>query len=143
MNRIVAMLTATSLLAAGGQTLAADAAVQLTSAGKPSPFYCDRAALSPEQRRKHFDVLGPALVAKRMDVRELPNGYEFRFPTTTFQELTEWIDGERACCPFFDFDVRVAAEHAGLWMRLTGRPGTKQFIQADGQEWIEPVPSAK
>jgi hypothetical protein len=110
-----------------------------------SPFYCDKSALDPVRRTRHFDVLGPELVAKRLRVRELSDGYEFEFPVDSlfFQHLTEWIDGERECCPFFDITLRVAPEHHGLTMRVTGRPGTKQFIQADGAEWLGPISAAK
>ena len=64
-----------------------------------SAFYCDRDALNPAERARHFDVLGPSLRDKRLAVRELPDGYEFRFATDakTYKEVTEWIDGERRC----------------------------------------------
>src|SRR5207245_251476 len=106
-----------------------------------SPFYCDQAALDPVRRTRHFDVLSPELRSKREDVRELPDGYEFDFPsdTETFQHLVEWVDGERECCPFFDISVRVAPEHGPLTMKVTGRPGTKEFIKADAAPWLKPV----
>lgn len=103
-----------------------------------SPFACDRLALSPELRKRHFDELGPALRQLRTGVRELPNGYEFAFAWTpkTFAMINEWVEQERACCPFFDIDVRLEREHGPIRMRLTGRPGTKAFIQEDGATWI-------
>jgi hypothetical protein len=108
---------------------------------KPSPFYCDQGALSPTVRKRHFDVLGPKLIAKRMSVRELPDGYEFQLPsdTTTYKEAAEYIDAERLCCPFFEITLRVTPEGGPLWMRFTGRPGTKEFIRGDGADWISPV----
>lgn len=145
MNQFVTMLTAASLLATGGHAFAESTSGEASSTVKQSPFYCDRSALNAEQRRRHFDVLGPALVVKRLGVRELPDGYEFQFPsdTVTFQQVTEWVDGERACCPFFDIGLRVEPEHGALSLRLTGRPGTKQFIQADGGNWLKPVPASQ
>lgn len=103
-----------------------------------SPFACNRLALTPEQRKRHFDELGPQLVTLKKSVRELPNGYEFEFPSDsgTLQLLTEWAIGERACCPFFDIDMRLEREGGSLWLALTGREGVKQFIQADGVAWI-------
>jgi hypothetical protein len=68
----------------------------ITAASQPpaerptqSPFYCDREALSPAERTRHFDVLEPALIAKRQAVRELPDGYEIQFASDkqTFQDL--------------------------------------------------------
>lgn len=104
-----------------------------------SPFACNRLALTPEQRKRHFDELGPQLVSLRKDVRELANGYEFEFPADfkTVQLVGEWVAGERACCPFFDIEMRLEREGGPLWLRLTGREGVKQFIHADGAAWIK------
>jgi len=65
--------------------------------------------------------------------RELPDGYEFQFPADnkTYQVLTEWAFQERLCCPFFDIDLRLDRENGPLWLRLTGRPGTKEFIKEE------------
>ena len=103
-----------------------------------SPFACNRLALTPEQRKRHFDELGPKLRSMRKSVRELPNGYEFEFPAdpNMFPLVWEWAIGERTCCPFFDIDIRLEREGGSLWLSLTGRDGVKQFIQADGASWI-------
>ena len=108
-------------------------------AGKESPFACDRLALTPAERTRHFGELSPALRSRRLAVRELPDGYEFKFPTDakTFAMLAEWIEQERRCCPFFDIDLRVESEGRGVWMRLSGRPGTKAFIRADAGPWLQ------
>lgn len=108
--------------------------------GKQSPFVCDRLALTPEVRKRHFEELGPTLRTLKTGVRELANGYEFKFPSDskTFALLAEWADQERLCCPFFDIDVRFEREGGPLWLRLTGRPGTKEFIRADAAPWLQP-----
>src|ERR1700733_16198208 len=112
--------------------LAATAAAATPLASRSS-FYCDHAALSPERRIRHFDVLGPALVAKRVSIRELPDGYRFQLPSDpeTYQQAAEWIDGERMCCPFFDIALRISRDGGPLWLSVTGRPGTKEFIRAE------------
>ena len=63
-----------------------------------SPFACNRLALTPERRKRHFDELGPKLRLLKKSVRELPNGYEFEFPadSNTVQLVAEWAVGERA-----------------------------------------------
>ena len=103
-----------------------------------SAFACNRLALTPEQRKRHFDDLGPKLLSLKKAIRELPNGYEFEFAadSSTVQLVAEWAVGERACCPFFDIDLRLEREGGSLWLVLTGREGVKQFIQADGAAWI-------
>jgi hypothetical protein len=113
--------------------------IALLAVAKDSPFVCDRLALTPEIRKRHFEVLGPALRAARLAVRELPDGYEFKFPSDakTLAMLEEWIGQERLCCPFFDIDLRLERENGPAWMRLSGRPGTKDFIRADAGPWIQ------
>jgi hypothetical protein len=98
-----------------------------------SPFACNAFALSPEVRKRHFEELGPALLKLKKSTRELPDGYEFEFPadSKTYQLLTEWAFQERLCCPFFDIDLRFDREGGPLRLRLTGRPGTKEFIKEE------------
>src|SRR5256885_6248011 len=98
-----------------------------------SPFACNAFALSPEIRKRHFEELGPALLKLKKSMRELPDGYELELPSdnTTYQLLTEWAFQERSCCPFFDIDLRFDRENGPLWLRLTGRPGTKDFIKME------------
>jgi hypothetical protein len=110
-------------------------------AAHESPFACDRLALDPAARKRHFDELGPALQAIRKAVRELPDGYEFQFPSDskTIAMVAEWVAAERLCCPFFDIQMRMEPENGPFWLRLTGRKGTKDFIRADGASWIRPV----
>ncbi len=98
-----------------------------------SPFACNAFALSPEARKRHFEEVGPALRKLMKSTRELPDGYEFEFPADnkTYQSLTEWVFEERLCCPFFDIAVRLDRENGPVWLRLTGRPGTKEFIKEE------------
>src|ERR1700691_2905629 len=103
-----------------------------------SPFACNRGALTAQARKRHFDELSPALRARKKSIHELRDGFEFEFPsdTPTFQLVSEWVEGERLCCPFFDIDVHVEREGGSLWLRLTGREGVKQFIRADFAAWF-------
>ena len=143
MNHTSMMLTAAMLFAllltVLGHSESARAQGNSADAKRPeSPFACNRLALTPEQRKRHFDELGPTLRSLKKGIRELPNGYEFEFPADpkTVQLVSEWAVGERACCPFFDIDMRLEREGGSLWLGLTGREGLKQFIQADGAAWI-------
>lgn len=105
---------------------------------QPSPFACDRLALTAELRRRHFQELGPMLRSMNTGIREVPNGYEFSFPSDpkTFALLAEWSAQESLCCPFFDIELRLERERGPVWLRLAGRKGTKEFIQADFAGWI-------
>jgi hypothetical protein len=116
--------------------LAAIAAGQLSS--QVSPFACNRSALSPADRKRHFDELGPTLQAMVRNVRETRDGFEFEFPAdlATFRLVAEWVAGEHLCCPFFDIDLRQERDKGPLRLRLAGRAGVKQFIKADLGAWI-------
>src|SRR5437660_10651395 len=108
--------------------------LSLSQAKHESPFACNAFALSPEVRKRHFEELGPALLKLKKSTRELPDGYEFELPADnkTYELLTEWAIQERLCCPFFDIDLRVDSERGQLWLRLPGRPPTKEH---NTEEW--------
>jgi hypothetical protein len=116
-----------------GRSIRANETATSQSAKRESPFACNAFALSPEIRKRHFEELGPALLKLKKSIRELPDGYELELPADnkTYQLLTEWAFQERLCCPFFDIDLRFDRENGPLWLRLTGRPGTKEFIKEE------------
>jgi hypothetical protein len=103
-----------------------------------TPFFCDRTALTPEQRKRQQE-LGKILGSSVLGIQELPDGFEFEFPSdpSNYQALTEFTPLERACCPFFDISIRLEREGGKLWWRLTGREGIKQFIHAEFSPWIK------
>jgi len=110
----------------------------LAAENHESPFACNLEAFTPEQRRRHFEELGPWLRDHKRGVRQLKNGYAFQFAAdaATFDRVTEWAIQERACCPFFDIELKLEREGGPLWLVLSGRPGTKSFIRAEAAEWI-------
>jgi len=104
-----------------------------------TPFACDPCAFTPQARQRHFNELDPALRARLKNVRELSDGFEFEFPSdaATGELAAEWVDGERLCCPFLAFELRIEQETSSLWLRVTGREGAKEFIQAEfAHYWI-------
>ena len=120
-------------LAASNASTGQDQALSLSQTEHVSPFACNAFALSPEVRKRHFEELGPALLKLKKSTRELPDGYELELPADnkTYQLLTEWAFQERLCCPFFEIALRFDRENGPLWLRLTGRPGTKEFIREE------------
>jgi hypothetical protein len=106
-----------------------------------SPFFCNRTALTAEQRQ-HQQELGKALRSALLGVQELADGYEFEFVPghANYQALTEFTPLERACCPFFDVSIRLEREGGKLWWRLTGREGVKPFIRAEFGPWFGASP---
>ena len=102
-----------------------------------SPFFCNRTALSAEQRQ-HQQELGKTLRSALLGVQELADGYEFEFvpDRANYQALAEFTPLEHACCPFFDVSIRLEREGGKLWWRLTGRDGAKPFIRAEFSPWF-------
>lgn len=102
-----------------------------------SPFFCNRTALSAEQRQ-HQQELGKTLRAALLGVQELADGYEFEFvpDPANYSALAEFTPLEHACCPFFDVSIRLEREGGKLWWRLTGREGVKPFIRAEFSPWF-------
>lgn len=97
-----------------------------------TPFACDMSALGAEQKKRVLDLL-KELISKRQEIKELPDGYAFRYAMDfgTFRNAAEFVTLERLCCPFFEFEL--AAEKAGgaMWLRLKGREGVKDFIKIE------------
>ena len=105
----------------------------LSSNEKPeTPFYCNRSAISPEQRKRKTE-LDHILLSLNAKIRELKDGFEFEFPAdpATFRAAAEWAAMEHACCPFFDISLQLQREGGPFRLRLTGREGVKQFILAE------------
>ena len=114
-------------------------ASQASAGDDDSALACDRTAFTAAERKRHFEVLGPALLALRKGVRELPDGYEFELPgdRQTFKLASEWVAGEHVCCPFFAIDLRLEPKGGPLRLRLTGGEGVKSFLEAEAGAWIK------
>ena len=106
-----------------------------------SPLFCDLNALTDAERQEHVDV-SREMFASLETVKEMPDGYAFRFPATAemLQTVVTFIARERQCCPFYDFTLKVEREGGPLWLHLTGRDGVKQFIQAEMAQHEELAP---
>jgi len=82
-----------------------------------SPFACNRLALTPEQRKRHFDELSPKLLSLKKSVRELPNGYEFEFSADP-KTVNSWRNGQSASVPAVHFSTSTCG-----WNVKAGRSG--------------------
>lgn len=91
---------------------------------------CRLGALTVEQRKRHAEIR-KALVSGVQEVKELTDGYAFRFEpeTSWISLLSEFMSLERLCCPFFDFVLEVGNQEKPVWLRMTGGAGVKQFLK--------------
>ncbi|HEX6291686.1 MAG TPA: hypothetical protein VFZ66_21050 [Herpetosiphonaceae bacterium] len=92
------------------------------------PIACDLSALSAEQRQRHT-ALSEQLAQAVQEVRELPDGYAFRYTTNdaTWMIAAEYVSLERRCCPFFVFTLMLDADRT-VWLHLTGHSEVKAFL---------------
>jgi peroxiredoxin len=99
-----------------------------------SPFACNTSVYTPSQKTRK-DELDNQFRKLAISYRELPNGYAFEFPSDeiSYETIAEWFAMERLCCPFFSMDLELERENGSVWLNLTGREGTKRFIEADFQ----------
>jgi hypothetical protein len=115
------LLIATSLIA-----------MMATISAHDSPFACNLKALSSAERAEHRDVTARVLASVRI-THELPDGYTFTVDSTrvTAKDLATFVEFERRCCPFFDFQLAWSRENGPVTLQLTGRDGVKAFIRAE------------
>jgi hypothetical protein len=92
---------------------------------------CDLAALTPEQRQRHGQLMRQ-LVEATESIRELPDGFEFRYRTDegTWLLVAEYVELERRCCPFFHFALIREPDGGPVSLRMSGGDGVKPFLRA-------------
>jgi hypothetical protein len=100
-------------------------------------FACNLTAMSPEQRQRHEGVVRE-LFQSPQEVRELPDGYGWRWDKAKMMLAAEFITLERLCCPFFDFALSIESGSDSLRLRITGREGVKEFIRAEFGDVLAP-----
>jgi hypothetical protein len=102
-------------------------------------FVCDLTALTPEQRQ-HVGVLSSELFSQVQHIRELPDGYAFRFSedSSWLPKLADFITYDRLCCPFIHHGIDVEPSSGSIWLRLSGAEGIKPFIVADTTGLLKP-----
>ena len=100
-------------------------------AGAEVPLACVPGAIPAAERPAHFRLLTRLFTTAARERQRLDDGYAFRFDAGAFEELARWIANERRCCPFLEFDVRLAPGDGPIWVQLTGPAGTHEFLDAE------------
>lgn len=96
------------------------------------PVACRLDAFDGAGRARHRQ-LAAELLAAVSDVEELPDGYAVRFPAKPFLflRIAEWIELERACCPFLTIRLEIERPEQALRVRLTGPEGAKDVLRSE------------
>ena len=84
----------------------------------------------PPQKTARYGQLVQSLRQAIQERRELLDGYAFQMDTTKIyaDQLVEWVELERQCCPFFGFEIHWDPKNGSVWLHLTGPEGVKDFI---------------
>lgn len=95
-------------------------------------FCCNLHAMSEEERRR-YDVLREKLEQGVDRVDELENGYVFRLRSgaLSLDEMGEWVEYERKCCPFLGLEMQTGLPGGPIAFTATGEPGVKEFIRME------------
>ena len=95
------------------------------------PVACVPDAIPREQRAAHFE-LAKHLFEELAEGREpLAEGYAFRFPPDAISSIAHFVDNERRCCPFMQFEIAVSPDVGPVWLRMSGPEGTRAVLDAE------------
>jgi hypothetical protein len=84
----------------------------------------------PPQERERYGQLVETLRHAIQKRQELPDGFAFEVNTKHMSnaDLIEWIELERKCYPFFEFEILRTRQDETVWLHLKGPQGVKEFI---------------
>jgi hypothetical protein len=95
-----------------------------------APIVCNLGVFNASERRRH------AALAKKVHgavtgIREFDDGYALQLAAgkVSVPEAGEWMLLEMKCCPFLQ--IGLESDGDGLWVRLSGRAGVKEFLRAE------------
>ena len=94
-------------------------------------LFCDLSALDEAQRRRRA-LLGQWLQVGTVDIKELPDGYEFHLDPVSLaaQHAEEFIALEQLCCPFLRIELRPGMGRRRVVLEVGGGQEIKAFVAA-------------
>jgi hypothetical protein len=110
--------------------MATDIPVDADPVVNESPDLPIACSLSADELRARGDEVA-GLFGHVARVQELPDGYAFAFAgdASRAHDLLDFVVAERACCPFFTFDLTFPSPHELVWLQLRGGAGVKDFVR--------------
>ncbi len=100
---------------------------RLDQAAGELPIAC---TLEGADRRQRGEEIEQLLLEGSRAVRPLADGVALQFPGDEIwaARLLAFIVGERACCPFFTFELLFEPDHGPIWLHLRGPEGATDFV---------------
>ena len=71
------------------------------------------------------------VLARREEVRELEDGFTFRFPGDEHDlvaQLAAWVVAERQCCTFLGLELKLMPDQGPVWLTLRGSHDVKKLV---------------
>lgn len=90
------------------------------------PVVCDLSALP---NRDHHERITETLFTQTITLTETDTGYQVELPITAFKLASEFVDGERRCCPFLHFELIIVPAADVLQLRIKGDDEAKALLQ--------------
>ena len=112
--------------------------IEQTDVAEETPIAC---ILTGDELAERGDEVN-GLFAAVEEVRELTDGYAFRFPgdDATAARVLEFTLAERRCCPFFTFELVFEPNIGAIWVHLCGSSAVKEFVASAWGEIIAAHP---
>lgn len=105
-----------------------------TSSDTPTaPLVC---TLTDKEVRDRREEMGTLLVDAALGAEEIEDGYIVSFEKGHGARIAEFIELERACCPFFEFTLTFAANDGPITLTISGPEGSKAF----SSKLVESIP---
>ena len=92
------------------------------------PIAC---TLTPDALQRRRTERRPGLAGRALETQPIADGFAWRFEATseTLRDVAAVIAAEHACCAFLRFEMTVEPGNGPLWLRVTGPPGTREFLE--------------
>lgn len=100
------------------------------------PLACVPNAVPADQQEHWVKELAPKLYGAVQEIKELPNGWAWRLPSTSeiLLLVAQDLNIERLCCPFVNYTLEIEPNKGPFWLRMTGGEGVKEFLRIGYEE---------
>lgn len=91
----------------------------------------------PTAERPAHQAVTEQLFTTVENVEELTDGYCFHWNAhrDVLPQLARFIQNERLCCPFLQFEIHVVPNAETIRLVLRGAEGVKDFVKAEFVQW--------
>ena len=91
---------------------------------QPIPIVCNLDALPDYEA--HMNV-GNGLLAQADAFVEIETGFQIQLPIDSLLQAADFVDGERRCCAFLNFNLHIAPAATHVVLQITGPDGTRMY----------------